>query len=85
MVFCIGYATLKYEEGLAAVGIEGETMSCFSSVVCIYRLARDCRAESGRILDTYPPENATRPDRSVQHQLGARNVPLFHSFVMEMA
>jgi len=73
MVFCVGYATLKYEEGLAAVGIEGGSMSGFSSVECIYRLARDCCAESGRILDTNPSEDATRLDRFVQHQLGARN------------
>lgn len=71
MAFCIGYATLKYEEGLAVVGIEGDTMSYFSIANRIHRPARDCRAKSGRILDTHAPEDATRPDRPVQHQLGA--------------
>ena len=28
MVFCIGLATMKYQEGLVVVGIEGSAVSC---------------------------------------------------------
>lgn len=79
MVFCVGLATLKYQEGLVVVGIQGDIISCLSSVDRVDCLTRGCRAETGRILDTYAQKGATRPVHFVQHQLGARNVTLWFS------
>jgi hypothetical protein len=70
MVFCIGFATMKYLEGLVVVGMEGGTLSCFSLAGRIDPLTRDCRAETGRILVSYTQKGATRPVLLAQLQLG---------------
>ena len=71
MVFCIGLATLKYQEGLVVVGMEGGAVPYLFLVDRIDSLARDCRTESCRILDTHAQKNTTCSNRLVQPQLGA--------------
>lgn len=64
MVFCVGLAVLKYQEGLVTVGIEGEIVSFFSLIDRADRVSRDCDAQPRRILDTHAQEGVARSGHS---------------------